>query len=263
LHESYGFWALPSLFLIFFWARFNPGTSIRESLLAAILRLSPSIVIFFLCLVFKGSPGQALTIHESWQDLARQFPSMVALSAKVPPHGSIDAIGWTTLQGLSMSYSILTGFSYFVWIPLAWLVTLYVCVRLFIGDENKPESTLKRGVILFQFLMTFPLFVLGSDFGRWIFLWIASSALFFGFLSSFSRSHSRALEVVSRWKLFLLTRKIIPGIEMRGPFKLSLVFLGIPMCCWSLGFFWLSSPLGYGYLLVKTARDILLFGIPT
>jgi hypothetical protein len=256
IHESYGFWALPSLILIFTYSQSSNGRSIRGSLLAACRDLSPSIVSFLLCLVFKGTPDHAFIIHESWQDLARSFPSMAALLAKAPPHGSIDALGWTTLQGMNMSYSILTGFSYLVWIPAAWLLTIYACMRLFIGDNNKPDADPRRAVILFQFLTVIPLFILGSDFGRWIFLWIASSALFYGFLASVGQLD--ALKLLAGLRVVRLSQNVIPGIELRGPSQLGLIFFGIPMCCWSLGFFWLSMPLGYTYLLLKTVREVFL-----
>ena len=138
----------------------------RTYILRSSLLLSPSIVIFLLCLIFKGSTSHALAIQESWQSLARLFPSMSALIAEAPPHGSMDAIGWTTMQGLKMSYTTLTSFSYFIWIPAAWLLTIYGCMMLFIGSNNKQGSTVKRIIVLSQFLAVLPLFALGSDFGR-------------------------------------------------------------------------------------------------
>jgi len=109
---------------------------------------------------------------------------MAALSAKAPPRGSIDAIGWTTLEGLKMPASTLMSCSALLRILAAWMLTIDVCTPLLIGSEKKRAATAKGRVILFQFLMVIPLFILGGDFCRWIFLWFASVAPLHAFLSS-------------------------------------------------------------------------------
>ena len=242
-HESYGFWALPSLVLILSFCRRDSSLFNFVLLRRAFYLLLPAVAAFVLCLVFKGSTNHALMIHEGWQSLARLIPSSGALSASSPV-GAIDAIGWSTRQGLLLSYSTLRNFSFIIWIPAAWMLTIFVCIILFVGSGDRQAQAIKRQVVLFQFLMISPLFVLGWDFGRWIFLWLASSALLYGFISS---SFCEKLEQLHSPASGAMLEKITPGLPLDGNLKLALLFLGIPGCCWSVGRFISSTPLMYGF----------------
>jgi hypothetical protein len=215
--------------------------------------LSPAVVAFVLCLALKGSSNHALMIHESWQSLARLLPSNGALSAS-DPVGAIDAIGWSTRQGLGLSYSTLKNFSFVIWIPAAWMLTIFICIVLFIGNRDRQAQAIKRQVVLFQFLMISPLFVLGWDFGRWIFLWLASSALLYGFINSFP---GESLELWQSSASGGMLERITPGLVLNGNHKLALLLLGIPGCCWSVGGFVSSTPLMYGFASLRFSLAIL------
>ena len=127
-HESYGFWALPALAASIYFANDNKKKNSRlRSLRKAILTfiyLSPSIAAFIFCLLFKGSELQAMTIHESWKELAELIPSRIALFQSTPD-GAIGSIGWTTIKGLSMSISTLRSFSLGLWVPACWMPVAY------------------------------------------------------------------------------------------------------------------------------------------
>jgi hypothetical protein len=257
-HESYGFWGLPSLTIIFSIAFLRSGGLFNESLVRSMLYLSPSFIAFLFCVVFKGSAAHALLIHQSWQSIANLLPSNGALSADSPT-GAIDAIGWTTRQGLRLSYSTLNDFSFAVWVPAAWMLTIYICINLFVGSGEKHAAAAKRMIILFQFLTVTPLFILGWDFGRWIFLWIGSSAILYGFATSFAEEQ---LGAWSGGKAGFLAQKIAPGLELKGSSKIAFLFLGIPGCCWSVKGFLASTPILYAFsnlrFLLGMIRKVLL-----
>lgn len=256
-HESYGFWGLPSLLILLsvLPAKTDNSMSWMPRIIRSCFYLLPSIAAFLLCLVNKGSAADALVIHRTWQDLAGLLPSIGALSSNLPT-GAIDAIGWSTRQGLRLSYSTLNDFSFLIWVPAAWMLTIYVCIQLFVGDKNAQDVDLKRLIILFQFLMVAPLFVLGWDFGRWIFLWISSSALLYGFMSSCCKSE--ALNIVDSLSRGGIARRIAPGIALDGTSRLYLLFLGIPECCWSLKGFVFSTPIGFSLGIARKALQFIV-----
>ena len=252
-HESYGFWGLPSLALILSFWRQGSASFNFILLRRSFFMLFPAVVAFLLCLAFKGSSNHALMIHESWQSLSRLLPSNGALSASNPV-GAIDAIGWSTRQGLGLSYSTLKNFSFIIWIPAAWLLTIFISIVLFIGNGDRQAQAIKRQVVLFQFLMVSPLFILGWDFGRWIFLWLASSALLYGFISSFP---GESLEPLQSSASGGMLEKIAPGLSLNGNHRLALLLLGIPGCCWSVSGFIFSTPLMYGFASLRFSMGIL------
>lgn len=256
-HESYGFWGLPSLIVAFalLLAKFNGLRLWGVNLARSCFYLFPSIATFFFCLAHKGSAAVALAIHESWGGLTDLLPSYGAISSQSPT-GAIDAIGWTTRQGLGLSYSTLNDFSFLIWVPAAWMLTIYICIQLFVGDGQKHDADIKRILVLFQFLMVAPLFILGWDFGRWIFLWITSSALFYGF--SCSCFETEDLNVFRCLWGGGLTSSIAPGFSIDKSSKLSLLFLGIPGCCWSLKGFLLSTPVGFFFNAARKALTLIV-----
>jgi hypothetical protein len=260
-HESFGFWALPSLVMVFgaMYARSSTkNANIYQcglySLGRALCVLLPTFTAFFICLLFKGSADQAVAIHQSWRGLSELFPRS-ALLLESSPSGAVEAIGWSTRIGLKFSYSTLSKFSSGAWIPAIWMLTIYICMNLFIGNGSHSTAAVKRPIVLFQFLMVSPLFVLGWDFGRWIFIWMSSSALFYGFLCANSDifkpyfADSRARSVL---------RRMVSGLELRGLPTCCLLFFGIPECCWTVSRFWSSTPFQYSFWLAR--RFSLLIG---
>ena len=241
-HESYGIWGLPSLLIIFFLFEKNDKKNTFRSFLYATLFLMPSIFAFLLCWFFKGDITHSLMIHQSWQSLAEIIPSISGLYEK-EPSGAIAAIGWGTSQVFTSS--LISQFNLFIfWHPGMWLLTIFISIRLFIGKKKDLNQKLKRTIVCSQFVAFIPLFLF-VDIGRWIFMWLTSSALLFSFL--YQTFGSKKLSYFSSTlKGQQILAKTIPQFSSIRTYNYVLLFFGIPHCCWSLGRYLVSNPIGFG-----------------
>ena len=241
-HESYGIWGLPSLLIIFSIFEKKGKKNIFQSFFCATLFLLPAILSFFLCWFFKGDINQSLMIHQSWQSLAEIIPSVSGLYEK-DPSGAIAAIGWGTSQVFTSS--LISQFNLFIfWHPGMWLLTIFISIRLFIGKKKDLNQKLKRTIVCSQFVAFIPLFLF-VDIGRWIFMWLTSSALLFSFL--YQTFGSKKLSYFSSTlKGQQILAKTIPQFSSIRTYNYFLLFFGIPHCCWSLGRYLVSNPIGFG-----------------
>tara|TARA_Y100000994_G_scaffold34980_1_gene25488 strand:+ start:63 stop:1373 length:1311 start_codon:yes stop_codon:yes gene_type:complete len=241
-HESYGIWGLPSLLIIFSIFEKKGKKNIFQSFLCATLFLLPAILSFFLCWFFKGDPNQSLMIHQSWQSLAEIIPSVSGLYEK-DPSGAIAAIGWGTSQVFTSS--LISQFNLFIfWHPGMWLLTIFISIRLFIGKKKDLNQKLKRTIVCSQFVAFIPLFLF-VDIGRWIFMWLTSSALLFSFLYQ-TFGFKKLSYFSSTLKGQQILAKTIPQFSSIRTYNYVLLFFGIPHCCWSLGRYLVSNPIGFG-----------------
>jgi len=241
-HESYGIWGLPSLLIIFSIFEKKGKKNIFQSFLCATLFLLPAILSFFLCWFFKGDTNQSLMIHQSWQSLAEIIPSVSGLYDK-NPSGAIAAIGWGTSQVFTSS--LISQFNLFIfWHPGMWLLTIFISIRLFIGKKKDLNQKLKRTIVCFQFIAFIPMFLF-VDIGRWIFMWLTSSALLFSFLyQTFGfKKLSYFSSTLKGQQILAIT---IPQFSSIRTYNYFLLFFGIPHCCWSLGRYLVSNPIGFG-----------------
>ena len=241
-HEAYGIWGLPSLLIIFFLFEKNDKKNIFKSFLYATLFLMPSIFSFFLCWFFKGDINHSLMIHQSWQSLGEITPSISALYEKEPT-GAIAAIGWGTSQVFTSS--LLSQFNLFIfWHPGMWFLTIHIAMRLFIGKKKDVNQKLKRTIVCSQLIAFIPMFLF-VDIGRWIFMWLTSSALLFSFLYQ-TFGQRKLLYFSSTLRGEQILTKIIPEFNSSRIYNYILLFFGIPHCCWSLGRYLVSNPVGFG-----------------
>ena len=241
-HESYGIWALPSLLIIFcLLERFN-NKSISESILSSIFFLIPTLTSFIFCWAFKGNIDQSLIIHQSWQSLKEILPSLGAINLN-RPEGAIDAIGWGTSQVYTSS--LISQFNLLIfWHPGMWLLTIFIVIRLFIGKIGDPYQKAKRAIVCYQLIAFLPMFLF-VDIGRWIFMWLTSSALLFSFLIQVFGLNKVLLHSL-KFKGSNIISKLIPGISSIRIYNLFLLFMGLPHCCWSVGRYIVSNPIGFG-----------------
>ena len=240
-HESYGIWGLPSLiFILFLFERSNNKNLIKSSFLA-LFSLVPAFISFLLCWVFRGDLNQSLSIHQSWQTLSHLLPSTGSLQA-LKPSGAIAAIGYESSRVYSSSLISQFNLSVF-WHPAMWLLTIFLTMRLFIGVEKNPNQDAKRFVVCFQLIAFLPMFLF-VDIGRWIFMWLSSSALLFSFLENIF-GVNLVIQNALRIKGSRILSKIIPGFNSIKNYNKFLLFMGIPHCCWSVGRFLVSNPVGF------------------
>jgi len=253
-HESYGIWGLPSLLIIFFLFEKNDKKNTFRSFLYATLFLMPSIFSFLLCWFFKGDITHSLMIHQSWQSLAEIIPSISGLYEK-EPSGAIAAIGWGTSQVFTSS--LISQFNLFIfWHPGMWLLTIFISIRLFIGKKKDLNQKLKRTIVCTQFIAFIPMFLF-VDIGRWIFMWLSSSALLFSFLyQTFGQRKLAYFSSTLKGQQILI--KIIPHFSSIRNYNYVLLFFGIPHCCWSLGRYLVSNPIGFGIKNIIFYTKVLL-----
>ena len=254
-HESFGIWGLPSITLILFIYERSQGKNLLKSFLFPIFSLLPTAITFLLCWYFKGNSEQALIIHQSWQNLSNIISSKDLLNAP-SPEGAIAAIGWGKSQ--IFTSTLLRKFNLIIfWHPGMWFLTIYLVMKLFIGYKKDKYQEAKRAVICFQLVAFIPMFMF-VDIGRWIFMWMSTSVLLFGFfVKLFGIDNLK--EISLSLKGSNLLPKIIPSIRSYSNYKIILLMIGIPHCCWSLGRYLISNPIGFAIKNLIFYTKIIFF----
>ena len=125
-----------------------------------------------------------------------------------------------------------------------WFLTIFIVVMLFIGQQKDLNQKGKRFIICFQLFAFLPMFLF-VDIGRWIFIWLTSSALLFAFLCQ-TFGIRKILLHLSRLKGANILSKIIPEFSSLKNYNRMLLFIGLPHCCWSIGRYLVSMPIGFG-----------------
>lgn len=236
-HEAFVFYALAGFTL------FRCGDEKSPAVVGCIRRglvLLPAAGCFLSTVVFHGTPGQAEAVNDSWRPLWRIIdPTNPGLAT---PSAAIQALGWSTEHGLSLSLYLLTSGFYQ---PMAWAMVFAVSfglVILFTGQNADCSATVTTGLrvrvtalLLAQLAFISPLFLLGVDYGRWLFLWVASTII----LHTANRSAPAWLESrVAR----LFGKTNLPRLFELAPAKnWYLLFFGVPVC-WNIHNFLFASP---------------------
>lgn len=254
-HEQFGIWALPSLVLfIAFVFIILGGLRVFRAFLLSAGFFFPCIVSMVAILLHKGNRAQASAIHLAWTAIPNLLP---ASGRSVEPSGSIDSIGWSIGQGWhSSGVSVFQDFDGWVWVPLAWVLTVFVCFSIFVYLPSKDEVGLRKSICFFQLLCFLPMFIIGLDFGRWIFNWMALSVLSYGLISNlrdffvFRYSPTLHLDRLIRGFHGLASR--LPAVPLTESAWLAvLMLISIPRCCWTFRNYLIVSPPYYGLFLLK------------
>jgi hypothetical protein len=215
------------------------------------LKFSSSIAAFGLAVAFHGNTTIANSINYSWRDLWVYIEPSGCCFNK--PSAAIDSLQWSTSQGLALSASVLHEFSMGVYVPFAWIITIFLCFYFMVnsigspskygnGEEDSQALFLHKRrlakIMIFQFVFVSPLFVFGWDFGRWIFLWTSSSLAVYLTEIDLNFSIFRYIDKTSDFLLRLINK-------FAQPKPWYLLFFGIPSCCWTVNGFIFSSPAGF------------------
>jgi hypothetical protein len=185
IHEATGFLTIPiSIVLIFSLYSANiKHKSLFERIFRSFIFIMPSIIVFFLVLYFKGDQKVAKLIWLSWKDV--RFPVGIYNPDKLP--AAIEGISLTLKYGLFSSLYNLVNFNNDIYAPLAWVIIISIVYFILTNTERlsfkinqyKPQNIIDKkylgNILIFQFIAVIPLFILGCDYGRWVFLWVISS----------------------------------------------------------------------------------------
>lgn len=227
IHEGFGFFALPALVLLD-----SSGKQCWKSIAGRALALSPAWITFALTIVFHGSKGTAQAIHDSWLPLWREIEGPGADLAE--PSSAIAAVGWEMEEGVGLVKGIWSAGLYQ---PLAWGMVFGVSLLLVVAFTRQVPGGRNRmlGLLVFQLMCISPLFVLGIDYGRWLFLWVVSSMI----LCIHGRRLPKDLEEKSN--RVLESPVVGPGLPRLGQHEWVFLFFGVPVL-WNLRNFLTAGP---------------------
>ncbi len=234
-HESYFFYSIPSLYLLHF---FSSKKSISNNnflkIYKTIIYIMPTLIVSILVFYFNGNYEIASKINQSWLN----FSSIITNTQFINPFfpsGAIGSLSWTFNKGISLPLSTINSFDGggLIWIPAVWMLSIFICAQIFIGDKENSNSKLKLNVLLFQLTFISPLFILGWDFGRWIFLWISSSIFLTISLLRLKAINKNDISNLDQICPKILS-KLFNGFELNGFKKFLYLLISIPHCCWSI-----------------------------
>ena len=263
IHEPVGFYCFPILILLLFHRDRRDGRSDLSAAAAAIGKVLPSLAAFLLVLYNKGSVGIAAKIWDSWRPIT--FPMQD--SSAVEPPGSIDALSWSLWKGLAFTRNTLTNFQGGIYAPLAWVVIL--CTIYFVltnhlkqdasGEANSGKAPARgvRAIFFFQLVAILPLFVLGWDYSRWVFLWVSSSFAVYLIVppQTVAEMFPARLVLASERFADFLDRVFgsAPPVVRLLPF-----LIGVPGASWSVETYVVTTPVYLSLHLVSTVLQSVL-----
>jgi len=149
------------------------------------------VISFFATLtvvtIFSGSNYQANSIIESWKTLG-----IYSEPTEYTVQNSVYSLSWGLIYALDFTKSTMTSIKNYIPLFLPWMViilftfililNIHKSPQLFFHNNNKIKSkknNFMMVVVIFQFVFLIPLFFIGIDYGRWIYLWTTSSLLIF------------------------------------------------------------------------------------
>ena len=241
-HETFGIYGIAAILMFLVCERDESGP-LHQRTIRYLLKLSPAVMVFVACVRYHGNYEVATHINSSWQQLwAHIQPDKCCFER---PTGAINAIGWSLSKTVSLQRSVLSDFSGWVYVPLAWLATIILCyyfmIALAVHDHRDTEKLAK--LLLINFVPFVPLFVLGWDFGRYIFLWTATSYALY--LRGFDPNQLPTIGAIRLNNCPLGSHRDNKSIGSAWP----LLLIGVPSCCWELSSFFRTSPIGYLFFL--------------
>lgn len=267
-HESFGFYALPALIAFNALADSSDKRKPVEQIASAFVYLLPAFAAFAGVMLFHGDAKTAVAINSHWRDLWIAIDPRGCLLEEPcidKPWAAIDSLQWSLSRTVSLNASLLHAFSSGIYVPLAWLTTMALCYFSLLqflkvepggdgqhSEKHASERARLSNILIIQLALMGPLFVVGWDFGRWIFLWTTSSIVLYsvGF---------DPMRIIPERLATLSVRLAGSRIFRRNPSTWLLFLFGIPGCCWTVGSFFVSSPIGYIVNVVLEATEVIHF----
>jgi hypothetical protein len=177
-HETFFFYGVAGLLLARH-PQWSEGRYCSRVFRTAVL--SPALLAFFFCLIWHGNEDVARTIHQTWTPLWERLGFSGA-----EPGAAIAALGWSKREAFDVGTSVILSGWYqtTAWV-LVFTFSFFLAV-LFTGenepDDGKPRAKVEfAAILLVQLACISPLFLLGMDYGRWLFFWVMSSMILFHF----------------------------------------------------------------------------------
>lgn len=258
VHESIAFISFPILLLLNYNAnKIIFGESRMKSALFSLLLFVPTIFVFYLTIHFKGSIQVATEIWNSWKPI--NFPHNSDYSDALP--AAIDGLSWTLNEGLLFTKKYVFDYSdYGIHAAFAWLITIVIIYFVLINtDKLKSNISIKQemfsfsrinfsALLLFQLVAISPLFLLGCDYGRWVFFWVCSSFSIYLIIPENTLNSilpTTFKSIAYKINTFLFS---IFGNSKGVVFALCL-FIGVPGWSWTVESYLYTNPL---FILLQT-----------
>jgi len=220
----------------------------EKKLLSTIVSFSPMILAFCVSSIYHGNELTAVAINKSlvtvWHNID---PSDKDINV---PSCAITSLKYSLTNCPWMGYSVLWEISYHIYTPIAWLTTIIICyvylLEFIVLNPSETNETIRSHeveksrlfvILTAQLIFISPLFIIGWDYGRWIFLWTASSLAIY--LLGLNWNDQYLIKVTAY--VAECQKKIrLPWT----PQKWHLLFFGVPVCSWSVFSYFHASPLG-------------------
>ena len=166
VHEAYIFLSFPiSALLLWILALERPQD--RYLRLAVGLLFCETLIMFLICSVFHGDIAMSQLI---WDSLPLTDRLQLSPAAPYSTFGAIGSLGWGFNQHLSTLYGVVSSGGIFIWIFFAFgnaLVLSYIYIAIDPPKINGSPSQYLHWICI-GFLVLTPMFLVGSDWGRWI-----------------------------------------------------------------------------------------------
>ncbi len=265
VHESIGFWAFPMMIMLLYHGILGRVGSRNKAIALSLLLLSPAMLTFLMVLYHKGNIEVASAIWESWSAVSFPFQSY---HDGIAPPAAIGGISWSLEKGVSYTRGLLSNFNDGIYGPLAWLFMLGAtfAVTVNVGalktvsvhqHEHIEDRDLLCSLLSLQLLSITPLFILGIDYGRWVFFWVTSTFSIYLLVP-----HAVLRDIFPTW-VFGYSAKVTGCLDaLIGRSKRTLyvmiLFIGIPACGWSMGDYYKST---FIYLLLEFGTKMVKFAM--
>ena len=183
-HEAFVFIGLPALIVCSMLLDPTSGNSGSFRLVQSLKFLSPALLVGLIVFAAKGNSQTAVAIWDSWKSvsfLPRGFaPPEISGGG---PQAAIESIGWSSYRGFEITRGALKTTYYGIPAIAGWALTLTwvfftavaVASRKAAQGQAKLSPQQTACIIGLVFAGTLPLYVIGLDYGRWIFLCIGVS----------------------------------------------------------------------------------------